>query len=70
MADALCKEHPNVEWFGAQSTTTARAICGRCAVRRECYEYALADASLVGVWGGTSTVERQERRARAAPSTN
>jgi hypothetical protein len=43
-ADALCLEHPDVEFFpqlgggGAE----ARAICGRCLVRQECLEFAMS----------------------------
>jgi WhiB family redox-sensing transcriptional regulator len=66
MADALCKEHHVAGWFGGNSAAAAREICFRCAVRGECYEYALADDSLLGMWGGTSTGERQEHRARTA----
>ena len=38
-----------------------RALCGDSPVRAECLEVALADDSLVGLWGGTTEVERPER---------
>lgn len=41
---------------------TAKAVCAGCPVRTECLEYAMADESCVGVWGGTSTTERQAMR--------
>jgi len=64
MADALCLEHPEVNFFPARghSIAEAKALCGRCLVQRECREYALADDALVGVWGGTSTQQREQLR--------
>ncbi len=44
------------------STREAKAVCGRCAVRTECLEYALANAEKFGIWGGMS--ERERRRIR------
>src|ERR1039458_1461903 len=43
-----------------------RAVCGACPVRTECLEFALADDSLIGLWGGTTDVERREIRRRVA----
>ena len=44
-----------------------RALCGDCPVRQECLEAALANAELVGLWGGTTDAERREmRRASVA----
>lgn len=66
--DALCKETPGVNFFpdrGYQSTgAEAKAVCGRCLCREECLAYAMADPAIVGIWGGTSFVERQKRRRR------
>jgi WhiB family redox-sensing transcriptional regulator len=70
MADALCREpQPGVSFFPARGEPLepARAVCARCLVRQECLAYALADADLVGVWGGTS--ERERRRMRQAAAT-
>jgi hypothetical protein len=36
-------------------------------VQRECREYAVADDTIVGVWGGTSSRQREQMR-RAAPA--
>jgi WhiB family redox-sensing transcriptional regulator len=43
-----------------------KAICAGCLVRRECLDYAMSDASLVGVWGGTSDNQRAAARRRSA----
>jgi WhiB family redox-sensing transcriptional regulator len=63
--DALCREHPDVEFFierGA-SSAPAKAICRCCAVRDECLAYALAQPSpFPGIWGGLS--ERERRRIK------
>ena len=45
-------------------TEPARAVCGACTVRSDCLAYALADPSLVGLWGGTTEKERRQMRRR------
>lgn len=40
----------------------AKAVCGGCAVRRECLEFALETNQEAGVWGGTSEDERRGLR--------
>ena len=71
-ADALCREHPEIDFFPVrgESVEAAKAVCARCLVRDECLATALAmcDSGLdgaVGIWGGTSQQERvQLRRQR------
>ena len=62
--DALCKEYPNLPWHPerGQSVDPALQVCGRYAVREPCLEWAMADASLLGVLGGTSAKVRRNRR--------
>ena len=44
-----------------------RALCGDCPVRLECLDEALADPDLIGLWGGTTELERRDlRRGRVA----
>jgi WhiB family transcriptional regulator, redox-sensing transcriptional regulator len=43
---------------------TIRELCESCPVRPECLEYALADESLTGLWGGTTDTERRLIRRR------
>lgn len=43
-----------------EEAEVAKAICGRCAVREPCLEYALANRERDGVWGGAT--ERERRR--------
>jgi WhiB family transcriptional regulator, redox-sensing transcriptional regulator len=62
MALGRCREHDPATFFpndgvGVQS---AQRICGECAVRTSCLEYALANRIDHGVWGGAS--ERERRR--------
>jgi WhiB family redox-sensing transcriptional regulator len=40
----------------------AKALCAVCPVSADCLTYALPEARLMGVWGGTS--ERERRRIR------
>lgn len=70
-ADAACREHPELTWvprFAGPSReadlASAKAVCARCLVREECLATALADTTLVGVWGGTTPVERRALRSR------
>lgn len=66
-ADALCREHPDIVFVTNLPKMRSKAIqvCGRCAVREECLDYAMADPNLVGVWGGTTEAARLVmRRAR------
>ena len=45
----------------------ARAICGGCPVRADCYSYAIGDPDLEGMWAGFTSKERREiRRQRVA----
>jgi WhiB family transcriptional regulator, redox-sensing transcriptional regulator len=43
----------------------ARAICAACPVRQECYDFAMSDPDLLGVFGGTTERERRELRRGA-----
>ena len=63
-ADALCREYPDLQWFGKsqRSSKAAKAVCGACLVRTECLSYAMADPALDGIWGGLTTRERSQRR--------
>jgi WhiB family redox-sensing transcriptional regulator len=64
-ADAACREHPEVRWVGSDNSgpnvRTAKAICSTCLVQAECLAVAMADPTLLGVWGGTTTRERLVR---------
>ena len=46
----------------------AKRICFTCPVKQECLQYAV-DNNEIGVWGGTSTAERQRptHTAKAKP---
>ncbi len=48
----------------------AKAVCGSCAVRQQCLEFALANREREGVWGGATEKERRrilrQRRKTAA----
>jgi adenylate kinase len=61
-----CRQHPTEWWFAFGRTETARArqICQACPVRTECLSYALERRSLLGIWAGTTPVERALIRFR------
>jgi WhiB family redox-sensing transcriptional regulator len=49
------------------SQYSRRDLCGGCGVRRECLQTALADPELVGLWAGTTEIDRRRmRRGRVA----
>ena len=50
---------------GARQAEAAKAVCGRCPVRKNCLSFAL-EAMPEGIWGGTTPDER--RAARRRPS--
>jgi WhiB family redox-sensing transcriptional regulator len=68
--DALCAEHPDVDFFPerGQSAAPAVAVCSSCLVRDDCLAWALRRKITVGVWGGKSARERRQisRRRRLA----
>jgi len=47
-----------------ESTIHAEDTCATCPVADQCLEMAIADSSLLGVWGGMSRRERQAERRR------
>lgn len=65
---AACRGRGTISWFPGlgDSTSNGRAICAQCTVRAECLDYALADPTLQGVWGGTSDRERAAMRRATA----
>ena len=67
---AECKDDPTPDlWFVTPSDrhgiAAAKAICRRCPVAAECLAEAMANPSIVGVWGGTTENQRAKIRARA-----
>jgi WhiB family redox-sensing transcriptional regulator len=43
-----------------------RSLCRACPVRQECLDYAMADDSLRGLWGGPNDAQRRELRRAVA----
>jgi len=73
---ALCAQTDPDLWFELSTDryiskpngtreTAAKDICGRCPVRQECLDYAMADPMLQGIWGGLTQREREQARRRA-----
>lgn len=60
-ADALCKEHPELDWFPGpgESTSRQKKVCAKCLVRVECREAAGTDRYVIGIWGGLTGYERR-----------
>jgi WhiB family transcriptional regulator, redox-sensing transcriptional regulator len=50
-------------------TQQAKAVCGHCPVREQCLDWALETGQGIGIWGGTTELERRalHRRARSRP---
>lgn len=69
--DALCREYDPAAWFPTKfsptMTSTARAVCARCAVLEDCQRWAIADPSLRdGIFGGLDPAQRAAARRAAA----
>ena len=62
MADAACREHPELDWFPTRgdNVNAVRAVCAACLVRPECAEYGARER--FGIWGGVSERGRRQRR--------
>ncbi|MER7918238.1 MULTISPECIES: WhiB family transcriptional regulator [unclassified Streptomyces] len=43
----------------------AKMVCEGCPVRQQCLDWALDTGQGIGVWGGTTEVERRRLRRRA-----
>jgi hypothetical protein len=64
---AACRGRGAEAFVGGEPTPGVMATCRVCPVREECFEYAVSDASMVGVWGGTTERERRvDRKVRKA----
>ncbi|AOR36318.1 transcription factor WhiB [Streptomyces fodineus] len=48
-------------------TQRAKTVCGHCPVREPCLDWALETGQGIGIWGGTTELERRtlHRRARS-----
>jgi WhiB family redox-sensing transcriptional regulator len=74
MRRAACLDHEPELFFppgpsAVDHIAQAQAICRGCPVAGDCLQEALADPTLLGVWGGTSETERAAlRRSGSAPT--
>ena len=61
---AICAQTDADLWFPnyGEHAVEAKTICRTCPLTDQCLEYALADTRLQGIWGGTSTKQRQRIR--------
>ena len=50
--------------FQAETQLEAKQLCGACAVKATCQEYALAVGEDHGIWGGMTTGERKSFKRR------
>jgi WhiB family redox-sensing transcriptional regulator len=74
-AEAACRGATNL-FYGkrgdSQTIVQAKRICTTCKVRSKCFDYAMNNGELIGVWGGTSGEERRHlmlRRRRTVGTT-
>lgn len=63
MTEARCIEVDTEIFFPDKgdrgSAEAARRICNGCEVRVQCLEYALSNAEVYGIWGGTNERDRR-----------
>jgi len=67
MVDGLCTQtDPNLFILDmGESAKPAKKVCAACPVLVECREFALAN-DVVGVWGGTTWLERNRMKRENA----
>lgn len=67
-AKARCRGYGPAAFFGTftERRSDPMATCRRCGVRSACLATALADPSLLGVWGATTERERRVMRRASA----
>jgi len=46
------------EFFESHKAFDAKKICYKCPIITKCFDYAVEDPSLYGIWGGSSYRER------------
>lgn len=70
--DAICSQTDPEAFFPEKGGTAriAKAVCAKCPVIEQCREYAIHDTSLMGVWGGTSEMERRAIRSERGISND
>ena len=68
LTQAACNGKDTAIWFPEvvrgsinDSTNYAKAICNTCPIKQACLTKALADG-VTGIWGGTTTHERDKLR--------
>lgn len=64
MREALCRRYPKLTWVPRPNASVReqQAVCARCPVSSECLSFAMADPTIVGVWGGTTGGQRRKLR--------
>ena len=67
MSDAACRDTDPNDWVTEHSTgmSKQREMCAECPVRQECLDYAMAEPTLKGMWGGLTATERTAIRGAA-----
>ena len=53
-------------WLMQPELADDRAVCAGCEVRQQCYDTAMADPGLEGVWAGFTAKERRSMRRAVA----
>ncbi|MDX2515875.1 WhiB family transcriptional regulator [Streptomyces stelliscabiei] len=49
-----------------EAAAEAKSICGRCPVKKDCFNYALDNDIRHGMWGGLTEIERRPWHARVS----
>lgn len=65
--EAVCREVDDPDLFfpeRGRSSSVAKALCADCPVLDRCLAFALENADVAGVWGGTTPVERRQMKRR------
>jgi Transcription factor WhiB len=68
MTNTPCQENPDL-WFseGPRRIDLAKSICSTCPLQEQCYDLAVSNKEVYGVWGGVNFEDPKERPEFSGP---
>lgn len=66
--EALCLNVSGDVFFVRSLEKKAKSVCAKCPVIEDCFNTALNNSELYGVWGGAQFTEKRTTHARELPT--
>lgn len=70
VAPVPCRQDPDLWFSGHPYMDVAKKMCATCEVIGPCRDYAMADQTVVGIWGGMSDRDRGKMRRKITRMRN